>query len=174
MRRRIFSMAALSMTLPSGTLRAAASSIAAFRAAGITFSVPSGWTTEDTPDGKALFLYLLSGPNLVDASMMIELFTDATPRTAEQSIDDMIEGAKRRHSDYRELERGRRNNSVGLGYAFVKFEVPRQGSPFTEQYAVVPVAGSTRVNLYSSCDRYFSPKAQPAFDQLIQSLRIVT
>lgn len=173
MRRRAFGLAALSLPL-GGSRAMAPSAVAALNGAGVTFSVPSGWATEDDADGRALFMYRMAGANAVEASMMIELFTDKEPQSPERSVDLMIESVKTRQTSYRELKRDRRSTAAGLRYAFAQFEVRRKGAPFLEQYAVFPVEGSTRVNIFSSFDRSLSSTYLPAVEQFLQSLRVAT
>lgn len=117
-------------------------------------------------------MYRLADANAVEASMMIELFTDKAPQTPEQSVDRMIESMRSRHPSYRELLRGVRSTPVGLRCTFVQFEVSRKGVPFLEHYVVLPLAGNTRVNIFSSFDRSLSSTFLPVVEQFLQSLRV--
>ena len=173
MHRRTFNAATLSMVLACRPARAA-SAIAALSGAGVTFSIPKGWITEDYPDGQALSMMLLDATNSVDASMMVELFSDDFPQSPEVCVEQMAHQRRRQHPAFRELERGMGSTAVGLTYAFIRYEIPRYNTPFLEQYIVMPVTGSTRVNVFASFDKSSSGKFLPVVSQFIQSVRITT
>jgi hypothetical protein len=144
----------------------------ALRAAGVTYTLPEGWTQEDAEDKGAVFLMSPEIDGRVAASMLIELPKVRDVRGIEDVLRTKSESLRAKHADYVE-HRLVANVKVGqVTFGVLEYTATKKRVPVTEQFMLVHL-GSDRTSLvFTSVARDLAKDYHPIFSKFMQSIRI--
>lgn len=136
--------------------------------AGVSFSVPQGWSVEQISGG--VLLMAPDQENNWQANIFIESRADRERRPLKKALSDLAPNIKSRKSQYSELNREYQTLSNGISYGILEYSHEDHGTRLIDAEAIVENGGASRVMVLLSSEAGLISKYKPVFSAFLGSM----
>jgi hypothetical protein len=135
---------------------------------GVSFAVPTGWSSERISGG-----ILLLAPKVErgwQANIFIEHVTDRENRSLDKTISDLIPTLAARKQGFKELAHSVELHPAGLQLAFVEYLNQSDNTSLREREVMIALSGSERLFIVLSSEVGLFGKYQATFSGFMESM----
>ncbi len=135
---------------------------------GVSFAVPTGWSSEHISGG--ILLLAPQAEKGWQANIFLEHVTDRANRSLDQILTDLIPNLAARKPGFKELGHSVEHHPTGLELASVEYLNQSENTALREREIMIELPGSERLFIVLSSEAGLFSKYQAAFADFLASM----